>query len=150
MEIRELKASELPQLLSLYKHLHRADQPLPDYSVVEQTWSHIQTSPDFKYFGVFDNNNLVASCNLSIIPNLTHGCRPFGLIENVVTATSHRRQGLGKQVLQYALEHAWKSSCYKVMLCTGRKDEGTYKFYESAGFDRHAKQAFQIKQEKTN
>lgn len=149
METRELKDSELPQLLSLYTHLHTSDEPLPDQKIVDQTWSHIQSNPDFKYFGVFDNN-LVSSCTLSIIPNLTRGCRPYGLIENVVTAPSHRRRGFGKQVLQYALEHAWDRKCYKVMLCTGRKDEGTYKFYESAGFDRHAKQAFQIKPKTIN
>jgi hypothetical protein len=34
---------------------------------------------------------------------------------------------------------------YKVMLLTGRKDEGTYRFYESAGFDRYSKQAFLAK-----
>ena len=34
------------------------------------------------------------------------------------------------------------SNCYKVMLLTGRKDESTFRFYESAGFDRNAKQAF--------
>jgi hypothetical protein len=31
------------------------------------------------------------------------------------------------------------------MLLTGRKNEGTYQFYESVGFDRHAKQAFLAK-----
>ncbi|NEQ53589.1 MAG: hypothetical protein F6K11_26215 [Leptolyngbya sp. SIO3F4] len=49
--------------------------------------------------------------------------------------------GLPKRVLQYA----WTKGCYKVMLLIGRKDEGTYKFYESAGCDRYAKQTFQIK-----
>lgn len=38
---------------------------------------------------------------------------------------------------------------YKVMLLTGRKDEGTFKFYESAGFDRHTKQAFVARPTKT-
>jgi hypothetical protein len=31
------------------------------------------------------------------------------------------------------------------MLLTGRKDESIYRFYESAGFDRYAKQAFLAK-----
>jgi hypothetical protein len=44
-----------------------------------------------------------------------------------------------------ALKHAWDRNCYKVMLLTGRKNEGIYRFYESAGFDRHAKQAFLAK-----
>jgi GNAT superfamily N-acetyltransferase len=82
---------------------------------------------------------------LSIIPNLTRGCKPYGLVENVVTHRDFRRKGCGTAVLQYALRHAWSRRCYKVMLMTGRKDEGTYQFYESAGFDRHAKQAFLAK-----
>jgi len=37
---------------------------------------------------------------------------------------------------------ACSTHCYKVMLLTGRKGEGTLRFYERAGFDRHGKQAF--------
>jgi hypothetical protein len=44
-----------------------------------------------------------------------------------------------------ALIDAWDRNCCKVMLLTGRKNEGVYRFYESAGFDRHAKQAFLAK-----
>ena len=41
-----------------------------------------------------------------------------------------------------ALEEAWAAHCYKVMLLTGRKDEATFRFYESVGFDRNGKQGF--------
>jgi hypothetical protein len=40
------------------------------------------------------------------------------------------------------LDFAWSQGCYKVMLMTGRKDEATFRFYESAGFSRDGKQAF--------
>ena len=77
-----------------------------------------------------------------MIPNLTRGGRPYGVIENVVTQAEHRACGFGKAVLAEALSAAWSQGCYKVMLMTGRKDEATFQFYESAGFDREAKQAF--------
>lgn len=48
----------------------------------------------------------------------------------------------GKAVPTHALEYAWSAGCYKAMLLTGRKDLHTLNFYESAGFDAHAKQAF--------
>ena len=140
--IRELKEPELPALLELYKHLHATDDPLPSQGEVERIWEAIQENPHLKYFGVFVDNVLVASCALSVIPNLTRCCRPYGVIENVVTHTDFRRQGNGRSVLKHALAHAWSCGCYKVMLLTGRKDEGTYRFYESVGFDRHSKQAF--------
>jgi GNAT superfamily N-acetyltransferase len=140
--IREIAESELPDLLRLYEHLHTADAPLPAQEVVDGVWSAIQRNPDLKYFGAFEDGVLVATCTLSILPNLTRGCRPYGVIENVVTHPTFRRRGLGRAVLQHALQHAWSRGCYKVMLLTGRKTEDTYRFYESAGFDRHAKQAF--------
>lgn len=95
-----------------------------------------------RYFGALLEASLVASCNVTVIPNLTRGCKPYGIIENVVTHTDHRRRGYGKAVLCAALSHAWNIGCYKVMLLTGRKDPGTLHFYESAGFDAHAKHAF--------
>lgn len=142
MEIRALKENELDDLLELYTHLHPSDDPIPPRSEVETVWKKIQDSPYFHYFGVFVGGQLVSSCTLSIIPNLTRGCRPYGLIENVVTHNGFRRQGLGATVLKAALNLAWDQNCYKVMLLTGRRSEAVLSFYESVGFDRKAKQAF--------
>ncbi len=142
MEIRPIRKSELIQLLGLYRHLHETDDPLPASDVLERTWQKIQGDPNHKCFGVFQDGVIVSSCILCIIPNLTRGCRPYGIIENVVTHSAFRRRGFGRKVLQHALDHAWRQGCYKVMLLTGRKNEATYRFYESAGFDRNTKQAF--------
>ncbi len=147
MNTREIKKSELGELLALYTHMHEADDPLPDRAVVEDIWRGIGNNPNLRYFGTFVDRKLVSSCTLSIIPNLTRGCRPYGVIENVVTHTSYRRKGNGSEVLRHALSFAWGVGCYKVMLLTGRKDEGIYRFYESVGFDRDAKQAFLAKPE---
>jgi GNAT superfamily N-acetyltransferase len=142
MNIREIQSHELQLLLSLYAHLHERDDPPPSAAVAEQVWSEILANPRIKYFGGFASGSLVSSCTLTVIPNLTRACRPYGVIENVVTHAVHRGQGWGKAVLAHALGDAWRQSCYKVMLLTGRKDEATLRFYEQAGFDRHHKQAF--------
>ena len=142
MKIRLIQAKELNELLALYAHLHRSDEELPSQSEVQAVWQELLANPRYKYFGGYLGSELVSSCTLTVIPNLTRGCRPYGVIENVVTHASHRNQGHGKAILAQALEHAWSVGCYKVMLLTGRKDEATFKFYESAGFDRHGKQAF--------
>jgi len=145
MEIREISKPEIKDLLSLYDHLHSQDDPLPDKKIIENIWSEIISNPNLIYFGAFEDGKLLSSCALSIIPNLTRACRPYGLIENVVTHIEFRRKGHGKRVLKKALEYAWSHNCYKVMLLSGRKDEGTFNFYESVGFDRTAKQAFLAK-----
>ncbi len=149
MEIREIKEGELKELLDLYSHLHSADDPLPEKEFVNALWKEIQTNPDLLYFGLYVDGRLVSSCTISILPNLTRGCRPYGVIENVVTHKDFRRKGYGRAILRHALDYAWSRNCYKVMLQTGRKDEGTFRFYESAGFDRQAKQAFLARPQKS-
>jgi len=145
MILRELFQEELDQLIALYRHLHDEDDPLPPRNIVQGIWREIQGDRNHKYFGLFIEGAMISSCVLNIIPNMTRGCRPYGVIENVVTHADYRRKGYGKTLLTHTLDHAWQNGCYKVMLLTGRKNEGTYAFYESAGFDRHAKQAFLAK-----
>ena len=142
MEIREIKEDELNELIKLYSHLHSSDEPLPKADIVNAIWHQIQTNPNIQYFGMFIDGRLISSCTICIIPNLTRGCRPYGVIENVVTHKDFRNKGYGKDILGHTLGYAWNRNCYKVMLQTGKKDEATFQFYESAGFDRHEKQAF--------
>ena len=148
METRELKSTDLHELLELYSHLHDEDDPLPEDNIVEEVWQEIQNNYNFNYFGVFVDRNLISSCTLSIVPNLTRGCRPYGVIENVVTHRDYRRKGYASNLLKHALRYAWRKKCYKVMLLTGRKTEEIYSFYASVGFDRYAKQAFLAKPQK--
>lgn len=145
LDIREIQAQELQLLLALYTHLHERDEPPASSAVAEAVWAEALANPRIKYFGGFASGSLVSSCTLAVIPNLSRACRPYGVIENVVTHALHRGQGWGKAVLAHALDDAWRQNCYKVMLLTGRKDEATLRFYEQAGFDRHDKQAFVAK-----
>jgi len=139
--VREIGRGELGALLALYPHLHGGDET-PDAAVAQAAWDEAQANPRCCYFGGYAGDELVASCTITVIPNLTRGGRPYGVIENVVTHAAHRRRGWGQAVLAAALGFAESQRCYKVMLMTGRKDEAVYRFYESAGFDRHGKQAF--------
>lgn len=142
MDIRSLDVGELDALLALYKHLHADDQPLPARHQVETVWQAIMLNPAHRCFGLYRDTRLVACCSINLVANLTRGCRPFALIENVVTHTEHRGRGFGQALLAHALAFAWAQDCYKVMLMTSSKDPATLRFYEAAGFDRHDKQAF--------
>jgi GNAT superfamily N-acetyltransferase len=139
MQIRETESHELSALLALYQHLHAADESLPDAATVTRVWEEICRDPKLHCLVAETHSVFVASCILAIIPNLTRGARPYGLIENVVTHADYRRQGIGTALLRHALNVAWENNCYKVMLLTGRKDKGVFHFYEKAGFQRDVK-----------
>ena len=145
MQVRPLQTHDLDALLVLYTHLHVADDPLPSTRALAGVWAEALANPRCRYIGGFIDQRLISTCMVLVIPNLTRGARPYGLIENVVTHQEHRGKGYGKALLARALEFAWSQGCYKVMLMTGRKDAATHHFYESAGFDAQSKKAFVAK-----
>jgi GNAT superfamily N-acetyltransferase len=142
LTIREIQPQELAQLLALYRFLHPDDPVMEIDRCIQQLWESILNNPSLRYFGAYVADELVSTCALTIIPNLTRGARPYAVIENVVTHPQYRRRGIATQVLQHALRKAWAQGCYKVMLLTGSKRESTLRFYEKAGFRRGGKTGF--------
>lgn len=140
--IREAGRHELTHILDLYKDLHTQDDPLPEKSELERIWGDIYENPLLKYLVLESEGEIVSTCALSIIPNLTRGARPYGLIENVVTKKKYQGKGFGTAIIKYALKNAWELNCYKVMLLTSIKDEKVRRFYKKAGLKEGIKTGF--------
>lgn len=143
---RLIQSDELEILLQLYNHLHSNDDRPKDSNVFIKVWNEIVNDPKIFYFVADLKGQFICSCHLILVPNLTRGCSPYGIIENVVTHSDYRANGIGKGILRYALNVAWAFGCYKVMLMTGSKKEWVHKFYEDAGFEKNTKTAFLAKQ----
>ena len=139
--IREIVNRDFDELMQLYMQLH--DNPFPEKSErVMAIWNQILHDENHHIIVAEENGRIVASCVCVIIPNLTHGQRPYAFVENVITDEQHRKRGFATQCLNYARELAKKENCYKLMLLTGSKQESTLHFYEQAGYNRKDKTAF--------
>ncbi|MCB1527088.1 MAG: GNAT family N-acetyltransferase [Hyphomicrobiaceae bacterium] len=143
LHIRLAKPTDIEALLALYKKLNPGDELLSVADAVEQLEHLAKFTGSGVLVGIV-GDEIVTSCTLIVIPNLTRGGRPYGLIENVVTHSAWRRRGFGKRILRRAVETAWESDCYKVMLMTGSKTPATLAFYEAAGFSQN-KTGFQVR-----
>lgn len=141
---RLIRFDELDGLLRLYRILHPEDPVCTDAARLESFWREICDDPNLFCIVHEEDGMPVSSCTLAVIKNLTRGFRPYGLIENVITHPGYRRRGYGTEVLHEAIRIARERDCYKVMLLTGAKDEGTLRFYENAGFSRGVKTGFVI------
>lgn len=139
--IREVTKVDLSDLLELYTHLH--DNPFPEITdKISALWDKILTDEDHHIIVAEEDGKIVSSCVCIIIPNLTHGQRPYAFVENVVTNPEYRGRGLATACLDYAKKLAQHENCYKLMLLTGSKQESTLNFYERAGYNRKDKTAF--------
>lgn len=141
MEIREAEEKDLMGLLELYTQLH--NNPMPEMgTILNDLWMGMLNDAGHHVIVGIIADKIVSSCVLSVIPNLTHSQRPYGLIENVITDKNHRKKGYATAILNYAKALAQEKNCYKIMLLTGAKEESTLKFYEQAGYNPNDKTAF--------
>ena len=139
--IREIKENELSELLELYLHLH--EKSVPEMTEhLKNTWNTIMQDKNYHIIVKEADGKIAASCVCVIIPNLTHGIRPYALIENVVTHADYRGKGYATECLNYAKDIAVNENCYKMMLLTSSKQESTLNFYRKAGYNSNDKTAF--------
>ena len=140
MLIREASPDDLPGLLALYSKLHDEDCTQSDSA--QTIWQRILQDPGQHVLLGTEDGKIISSCVLVIAQNLTRGCRPWAVIENVITDKEYRKKGCATAVLDRAKEIAVRENCYKIMLMTGSKEESTLRFYEQAGYNRADKTAF--------
>lgn len=139
--IREAEFDDLEGLLSLYTHLH--SNAMPEINAeITALWRGILADSNHHIIVGLVSMEIVSSCVLVIVPNLTHGQRPYALIENVITHPQHRGRGYATNILGYAKRIAERRSCYKIMLMTGSKNPATWEFYQRAGYNCNDKKAF--------
>ena len=139
--VREAYENELGSILELYLHLH--ENAVPEMTAhLKNTWKTIMQDENHHVIVRVAQGRIVASCICVVIPNLTRNVRPYAFIENVVTHSDYRGKGYATECLNYAREIANDANCYKMMLLTGSKEEGTLRFYEHAGYNCTDKTAF--------
>lgn len=141
--IRYIQKHELRELLDLYKHLNKDDPTIVENAELKSLWEEILEDKEQHYLVAEVDGEIVSSCVMIVIKNLTRNAHPYALIENVVTHPDYRNKGIGTRLLKRAQKIAKEKGCYKIMLLTGRKD--AIPFYENAGFERRSKTGFIIR-----
>lgn len=142
MRARFAQYNDFEGIMDLYEILHPEDN-IDSLAHLKKVWDEIMNNPDrHRYAVVEQDDKLVATSNIVIVPNLTRTGRPYAVIENVVTHPDARRKGFGRAAMQLLLEFAEAQNCYKVMLLSSSKRKEAHEFYRSLGFDGNAKCGF--------
>jgi len=68
---------------------------------------------------------------------LAHMGAPSGIVEDVVVHKDWQGRGIGKQMMQFAMDRCKESRCYKLALSSNMNREVAHSFYEKLGFQKH-------------
>ena len=141
LHLRHATAADLEGLIALYAQLNPGD-PAADRPRLAAILERIVDSEQLAIIVATQSDQLVATCYLNVIPNLTRGGASYAVIENVVVDAALRGGGIGRQVVRRALEEAWRRGCYKVLLQTGSRDPRVHRFYAACGLSASDKTGF--------
>ncbi len=141
--IRLAEEKDVPRIVELYRELtitdsqveHSRNPSLADYQLV---FAEIRADPRQKLFVAEVQGEVVGTIELLIVPNLSHNGTPFAFLENLIVTEKHRRRGLGRMLLEHAVELARESGCHMVELCSDVRRKEAHKLYGSMGFEAQA------------
>lgn len=137
IRIRKATVTDLPAVLKLYVQKDIDNGDVLSMDEAEVAFSKFGLYPNYSLYVTEIAGKIVGTFELLILDNLAHKGKPSGVVEDVVVDVEYRSQGIGRQMMGYAIEVCRENGCYKMTLSSNLKRERAHQFYESLGFEKH-------------
>ncbi len=139
LELRPATEADLPALVALL-----ADDPLGARrerrggevsEAYHEAFRSIDADPNHVLLVADVDEIVVGLLQLSFLPHLTYQGGWRAQIEGVRVAREHRSLGIGRRMIEAAVDRARARGCHLVQLTTDRRRPEALKFYRSLGFE---------------
>ncbi|MGW5559695.1 N-acetyltransferase family protein [Micromonospora sp. NPDC003944] len=114
------------------------DDARPDPARLTTAWRDLHAQAGRRLLLAVAGETIVGTLDTLVAPNLTHGARPYMVVENVVVAAGWRRRGVARSLMLAAFDDAAAAGCYKVQLVSNAARTDAHRFYASLGFGQSA------------
>jgi GNAT superfamily N-acetyltransferase len=136
IEIREATEKDLFSVLSLFKQPD-VDQDALSILQAQGIFKRIRHYPNYKIYVAKTDYRIVGTFSLLIMDKLAHMGARSGIVDDVVVHLDWQGKGIGKKMMQFAMDRCKESGCYKLMLSSNIKRDLAHQFYEKLGFKKH-------------
>ncbi len=134
--IRRATAADLPAIVALL-----ADDALgktreaPGDPCYAEAFAAIEADPNQLLAVVEEGGEIVGCLLLSFIPGLSLKGMRRGQIESVRIAAARRGGGLGRKMIEWAIDECRRRGCGLVQLTMNKTRKDALRFYQSLGFE---------------
>lgn len=136
--MRRATAADVPVIVAMLadddlgRARERVEDPLPEAYV--RAFTAIDADPRQLLAVAEQDGRVVGTLQLTFLPYLTHQGGERALIEAVRISADVRGGGLGRTMLEWAIDQARQRGCRMVQLTTDKQRTDAKRFYESLGF----------------
>lgn len=137
LEIREATVDDLADVLTLYADPDMDGAEVLTLDEARGLFERLRRDRDHRLFVARVAGETVGTFALLIMPNLAHGGRAAGVLEDLVVAAPWRSRGIGEALVGAAIERCRRKGCYKLTLSSDLRRGRAHAFYDRLGFERH-------------
>ncbi|MUL40374.1 GNAT family N-acetyltransferase [Streptomonospora sp. PA3] len=142
MIIRSAIRSDLGAILRLLREL--GDTTPAQSSTVRMSsaavraWTRMENDPDRSVLVAERRGQIIGTLDLLVVANLTHDAQSWAIVDNLVVDPACRRGGVGRALVEEAVDRASRAGCYKIELLSHESRTGAHAFYSAVGFANSA------------
>lgn len=136
LDIRRARPEDIPAIVEML-----ADDPLgaqrespDDLAPYLAAFQRLADDPNQHLVVAVRDGRIIGTLHLTIIPGLSRRGATRSLIEAVRIHADARGAGLGKQLIQWAIEESRRQDCRLVQLTSDATRIDAHRFYEKLGF----------------
>jgi GNAT superfamily N-acetyltransferase len=138
LQIEIAKASDLPSIMRL---ISQPDMS-PDNRLTEEEvfafYERLRSNPWHELYVVRQEEpEIIGTLSILGLPSFCHNGDCSLIIEDVVVKTELQGKGIGRRMMEFAIERGRELKCSKLILSSGAKRTDAHSFYESLGFRKH-------------
>lgn len=142
IEIRQAKSEDLAALILLYEQLEdrganwATGQFTPeDVQLSGEMLARLADYPDYKVYVAQMGDKIVGTMALLVMDSVPNGI-PSGFLENLVVDRASRRRGVGRELMQFAMDVCRSKGCFELSLSSRLENEDAHRFYEAVGLHK--------------
>lgn len=138
MEIRKAKPSELDKVIELLADDDfgsKRETVSPELRIrYKRAFNQIIESEYFDLYVAEQDDELIGCFQIMYLPHVSFGGTFRGQVESVRIRSDKRGQGLGKEMMRFAIKLAHENGCGIFQLTSNKdRDEQAHKFYRELG-----------------
>lgn len=136
--VRRATSDDLPAIIALLADDElgaRRENPA-DEAPYRRTFALIEADPNQLLAVMERNGQIVGTLQLTVIPGLSLQGALRAQIEAVRVASGERGEGLGKQLIMWAIEQATQRGAAMVQLSSNASRTDAHRFYRVLGFEQ--------------
>jgi ribosomal protein S18 acetylase RimI-like enzyme len=138
LKFRQATREDLPEIVRMLSddflgaRRERFENPLPDSYT--KAFEEITADKNNEIVVAESGGKIVGTLQITFTPSISFQGGKRATVESVRVDAKCRGQGIGKQLMQWAIERARAENCFAMQLTTNADRRDAHRFYEDLGF----------------